>query len=79
MAEDELSCHPQRRTQARIDAPAARVQEGRHVAATGALAEADGDAMVGQGSQGFGIDHWPALLPRGKGCRKRGLDQGVVL
>ena len=41
MAEDELSCFQQRRAQTRIDATAALVQEGGHVAATGALAEAD--------------------------------------
>lgn len=79
MAEYELSCFQQRRAQPRIDATAARVQEGGHVAATGALAEADGDAVAGQGGQGFGIDHWPALLLRGKGCRERSLDQGVML
>jgi hypothetical protein len=79
MAEDELSCFQQRRAQPRIDATAARVQEGGHVAATGALAEADGDAVAGQGGQGFGIDHWPVLLPGSQSCGKGSLDQGVVL
>ena len=79
MTKDELSCLQQRRAQARIDATAFAVQQGGHVPAAGALAIADGDAVAGQGSQGFSVDRRPALLPRGKGCRERSLDQGVML
>lgn len=79
VAEDQPPCLKQRRAQARIDAAAAGVQQGGHVAAAGALAEADGDAVTGQCRQGFGRDGRPALLPGGKCSREGGLDQGVVL